>query len=301
MINMDFSILVLDDEEEIGKAIELILSDYKIHSFTKISAVRSYMEQNEVSLLIIDFDLNQEKTGIEVAQEMKSLYPLLQIILFTGNTEYVIIKNALNSGAISSFMNKPISNKELKNLVIENKKIWENNQLKLHEIIEKIKNNSVSDDDFKQFGNELPILNLLIKESIRIKESNVAQIIGINISRLGDIIMQEFLKNDMIIYNDMLFLGFITTVNKFGGQMFDSGDTLNVVRLNVIDLINLQIKETNFTIFMIRYTTEYDEDILSLFNNIHNMLIENDFNTSCQKEKVIEFLNNFNNEIRVLK
>ncbi len=298
---MDFSIIVLDDEIMIGKTVGRVLSENKIYVTTKIDDMRTYMENNEVSLLIIDYELHQELTGIEVASEMKHLYPLLQIILFTGNTDYTIIKDALNSGAISSFMNKPISSKELKKLVDENKKIWESNQEQLQNTLDKIKSGMISDLDFSQFGNQLPILNLLVKESIKIKDSHSSQLIGASISKDGVKIFQEFTKNEMVIHDDMLFMGFIATVNKMAQRMFlNSKKTINVVNLKSIDLINQQIDNTSYTVFMTKYNNNkaFNEMISNLVNDLHNKLISSSFEVSEQiHSEIMMFLEKFNNSL----
>ncbi|MCY3411946.1 MAG: response regulator [Candidatus Heimdallarchaeota archaeon] len=280
---MRTSIFVLDDEIEIGHAVRRILSEYNVQISDSVEFARQYLENNQVAILIIDFELNQGITGIEMATELKERYPLMQIILFTGNTQYQIIKKALNSGAISSFMNKPISKDELISLVEQNIKNWEDLNHKLQKAIDAIKQGSVSNINLREFGNQTPLLNILLQESVKVKNKDYPQIIGISLidTKNDAIIMQEFLQKEMVIHDNFLFLGFIETVYKMGNQLFNKSETsLDMINLNQFTLANMVINNKAYTLFVANYKEHkesLESDLQSLIYTMDDNLKEYSF------------------------
>lgn len=261
---MDFGVLVIDDEIEIARALKLILSSqYTTYIADNIDKMYEILSSKEIGLVILDYDLHAKITGIELAKNVKEIYPLVQIILFTGHSEYDIIRMALNSGAINSFMNKPISKDELIELVVKNYKIWEVNYMQFNRVIENIKMGETTNLDISRFGNSLPILNLLMKESMGVKKTESPQIAGINITLNDKLMYQEFIRDDLIVHNNLLFHGFIETIHKLGMQIFQQKEE-DFKRLKLYDL-DLFIKKSGdliFSIFLINLG-EFNEVIQS--------------------------------------
>ena len=108
-------ILIIDDEIEICKQVSLILS--KNGFDTKY--VTSYKELNSIINEGFDFDLvlvdlwikNSSKQGIDIIQELKSLFSNLLIISFSGHAN---IDNAIESvkAGANDFIGKPFQSKK---------------------------------------------------------------------------------------------------------------------------------------------------------------------------------------------
>ena len=113
-------ILIIDDEIEICKQVSLILS--KNGFDTKY--VTSYKELNSIINEKFDFDLvlvdlwikNSNKQGIDIIQELKSLYSNLLIISFSGHAN---IDNAIESvkAGANDFIEKPFESKKLIHII----------------------------------------------------------------------------------------------------------------------------------------------------------------------------------------
>ena len=116
-------ILIIDDEIEICKQVSLILS--KNGFDTKY--VTSYKELNSIISEGFDFDLvlvdlwikNSSKQGIDIIQELKSLFSNLLIISFSGHAN---IDNAIESvkAGANDFIEKPFESKKLIHIIEKN-------------------------------------------------------------------------------------------------------------------------------------------------------------------------------------
>ena len=116
-------ILIIDDEIEICKQVSLILS--KNGFDTKYAT--SYKDLNTIIDDVFDFDLvlvdlwikNSTKQGIDIIQELKSLYSNLIIISFSGHAN---IDNAIESvkAGANDFIEKPFESKKLIHIIEKN-------------------------------------------------------------------------------------------------------------------------------------------------------------------------------------
>ena len=116
-------ILIIDDEIEICKQVSLILS--KNGFDTKYAT--SYKDLNTIINDVFDFDLvlvdlwikNSTKQGIDIIQELKSLYTNLIIISFSGHAN---IDNAIESvkAGANDFIEKPFESKKLIHIIEKN-------------------------------------------------------------------------------------------------------------------------------------------------------------------------------------
>jgi DNA-binding response OmpR family regulator len=112
------AIMVVDDEPQIGKILTLFLGkhNYKAIPFTSGKEAITYLKNNTIDLLLTDLQIpdktavspanrdktavspanrdktavssaNREITGIELAQQAKTLYPALPIIVMSGSAD----------------------------------------------------------------------------------------------------------------------------------------------------------------------------------------------------------------------
>jgi DNA-binding response OmpR family regulator len=113
-------ILVIDDEPDMCWALEHILD----HKSSKMVTVGSGQEglaalsREQFDIAFIDAKL-PDREGLELAREMRTRFPFLRIILFSGYfyKDEPDVKTALHKGIISDFVSKPFHNKEVLNKV----------------------------------------------------------------------------------------------------------------------------------------------------------------------------------------
>ena len=111
LIGGNETILVVDDEAPIVKAVSSILREfgYTAHTFTSpTDALMAFMEDpNKYDLILSDMTM-PELTGADLATQILQKKPDMPIIIATGNTEIINKKNAKKLG-ISAYCAKPVS------------------------------------------------------------------------------------------------------------------------------------------------------------------------------------------------
>lgn len=132
-------ILIIDDDPVACKLIEhIVMSD------TYVSSVAENVEQalellnlepENYFLIITDYYM-PGKTGIDLLKIVKKLYPVIEIIIITGEGSENVAVQALRLGAMD-YIQKPISKDELLVLVHKAKELYKlrtQNQAYFHEI-----------------------------------------------------------------------------------------------------------------------------------------------------------------------
>ncbi|MCF8038926.1 MAG: response regulator [Desulfohalobiaceae bacterium] len=113
-------ILIIDDEPDMCWALEHILD----HKSSKMVTVGSGQEglaalgREHFEVAFIDAKLS-DMEGLELARKMRTRFPSLRIILFSGYfyKDEPDVKAALRKGIISDFVSKPFQNEEVLNKV----------------------------------------------------------------------------------------------------------------------------------------------------------------------------------------
>lgn len=112
-------LLVVDDEEEIGRLLHLLLQNlgYEVEVCTQSAEAlaRFAKEPQSFDLLITDMTM-PNMTGFELASRVLALRPGMPIVLCTGFSEIVTREKALALG-IREFLMKPVTLKELAHVV----------------------------------------------------------------------------------------------------------------------------------------------------------------------------------------
>lgn len=103
------NILAADDEkyalESLVEAIEKANVEGTLVSFSNPKDVLEYAKNNKVDVAFLDIELGS-MTGIEVAKQLKILYPKINIIFVTGYNQYM--RDAIQLRA-SGYVEKPVS------------------------------------------------------------------------------------------------------------------------------------------------------------------------------------------------
>ena len=107
-----YNILVVDDDKEIVKAIEIYLGkeNYKIYKAYDGEEALKQIDENEIQLIILDI-MMPKKDGIETLEEIRKSKNI-PIIMLSAKSEDIDKINGLNTGA-DDYITKPFNPVEL--------------------------------------------------------------------------------------------------------------------------------------------------------------------------------------------
>lgn len=163
-----FSILFVDDEENVLKALRRIFLEENYEIFTAGSAndAIQIMEKEKVHLVISDHRM-PGITGSQLLKEIKQKWPDTIRIMLTGYSDVQSIMGAVNEGAVYKFITKPWNDEDLRltvSLALQQYVLIQENK-KLKDIAKKqqikIKNYSILFDE-----NRGILGNILVKAGV---------------------------------------------------------------------------------------------------------------------------------------
>lgn len=107
-VSTALSVLIVDDEPGIRKALEGALSDegFETYSVETSAAALSFLASKQVSLVLLDIWL-PGMDGLEALTRIKALYPNLPVIMISGHATIATAVKATQLGA-SDFIEKPL-------------------------------------------------------------------------------------------------------------------------------------------------------------------------------------------------
>lgn len=113
------NILIIEDEGDISLILNLMLKkeDVEIEHVTTLANAATFLKEQSPDIVIIDNQL-PDGLGLEYIKEIKSSYPLIKIIMITGNTDTTDKATALQNGA-DIFLAKPFTKEQIQ-AAIEN-------------------------------------------------------------------------------------------------------------------------------------------------------------------------------------
>ena len=187
MMDYKYTILCVDDEENILNAIKRVLrgDNYRIITTTSSINGLKLLEENEVHLVISDQRM-PEMSGTEFLATVKDRFPDVVRIILSGYTDVDAITEAINKGRIYKLLLKPWNDQTLKleikqaldyyelqraNKSLHQKILEQNNELK--NVNEKLK------EMVKIRTEELEIQNQVLELSRAILEHIPIPIIGV--------------------------------------------------------------------------------------------------------------------------
>ena len=266
-------ILIIDDEIEICKQVSLILS--KNGFDTKYAT--SYKDLNTIINDVFDFDLvlvdlwikNSTKQGIDIIQELKSLYTNLIIISFSGHAN---IDNAIESvkAGANDFIEKPFESKKLIHII-------EKNLLELKQRI--TINNYRSQISFHSKINLIGLKNFTTPIEKKLEKIELYKSVLIHgPSGIG----KSFLANKIHM--------------KLSSNNTDTFINMNENLMNENDLLKFNSLHNYFTIYINDFEKFNNLEILNYFNLIKNKNINaviifdtKKFNIDDPLSKIIDF------------
>lgn len=314
-------ILIIDDEIEICKQVSLILS--KNGFDTKY--VTSYKELNSIINDGFDFDLvlvdlwikNSSKQGIDIIQELKSLFSNLLIISFSGHAN---IDNAIESvkAGANDFIEKPFESKKLihiieKNLLELKQRITINNyrsQISFHSKINLIGLENFSSLIEKKIDKIKPNSSILIHGPSGIGKNFLANKIHMKLSSNNTdtfINMNENLmnENDLLKFNSLhnFFTIYLNDFEKFNKMEILNYHNLiknkNINAIIIFDTKNLNKDEPLLNIIDYKIELEPLEkrknEIFGIFKHYVNIFFKKKFDSiPIIDDQILDILNSHN-------
>jgi len=169
-------ILIIDDEKNIRRSMELILSG---EGYTVISAENgktglSLLHTNLPAAIFLDV-LLPDKNGLEILHEIKTIYPEVAVIMISGHANLSMAVEATKAGAYD-FLEKPLQKEKILltlNHLFENQKLKDRYQHLKQEVAE----------EYKILGNSPVITNL--KEQLQKVASTDSKVLILGESGTG--------------------------------------------------------------------------------------------------------------------
>ena len=117
---MERTLLLVDDEEEVGAALERLLrrDGYRILRATSGQEGLAILAQNEVGVIISDQRM-PGMTGVEFLTQVKELHPQTIRIILSGYADLDSVTAAINQGSIYKFFVKPWDSNTLRADLVE--------------------------------------------------------------------------------------------------------------------------------------------------------------------------------------
>lgn len=108
---MTRTVLLVDDEVEIGSALERLLrrDAYQILRATSSKEGMALLAEHDIGVIIADQRM-PEMSGVEFLTQVKELYPHTMRIMLSGYADLGPVMEAINRGAIYRFFTKPWDN-----------------------------------------------------------------------------------------------------------------------------------------------------------------------------------------------
>jgi DNA-binding NtrC family response regulator len=110
-----YSILLVDDEENILKALRRVLGrrkDWEIETYTRAEEALRRMRIKNFELVLSDYRM-PGMDGVQFLSQVKQLQPETMRLIISGHTDLDALLGAINEASIYQFISKPWNDYEL--------------------------------------------------------------------------------------------------------------------------------------------------------------------------------------------
>ncbi len=233
------TILVIEDEQVVASSYNRALSSsYEVIQASNSSAALRILSENEISLIILDLNLNEDIDGIQLARIIKQKYPQVYILTISGVQDLNILKQAINNGDINYFLQKPVEFDVLLKSVKDGFNVIAKRD-KLSRLI--------SDTNYYEETNNL-VSTIINRDYLEGVSDTEQEIIGIIVSRYTlpfySKINSSYLNPKI---NDIMLTGLINAIIMMEKAVFYGQITLNQMNMHGVSIICEDI--TEFQIF----------------------------------------------------
>ncbi len=114
------SVLVVDDESLVREMVTTILQrdGYEVSQARSAAEGLSLAASEDFDLAIVDYEMPQTD-GLSLMSDLRELQPYCQMILFSGNLNLPVVMDAVNRGAVSRVLAKPVKPAQLLGMVAQ--------------------------------------------------------------------------------------------------------------------------------------------------------------------------------------
>jgi response regulator RpfG family c-di-GMP phosphodiesterase len=116
MTESDISILLVDDEPNVLKALSRLFKDYHLSTACSSEEALSMAEQRQFDLVITDYKM-PGINGVDFLILFKRIQPDAVRIVLSGLADLEGVQHAINEAEVFRFINKPWSNLEITTVV----------------------------------------------------------------------------------------------------------------------------------------------------------------------------------------
>lgn len=116
MDNEEYTVVIVDDEEMVTTSISTLFmleTDYEVLTFNSPGEALEEFEDTEVDLIISDYLMPGEMTGVDFLIEVKKLQPIATRILLTAYADKNNAIRAINELGLYQYVEKPWDNDDL--------------------------------------------------------------------------------------------------------------------------------------------------------------------------------------------
>ncbi|WP_448556078.1 response regulator [Thalassotalea montiporae] len=107
------SILIVDDEQEIVKALtRLLVKRYQVHGFTDPQQALAFFESSPTHIVLSDMKM-PEVNGVDLMASIYKLSPKTRRVILTGYADAEMAQAAINQGHVQAYLDKPWDNEVL--------------------------------------------------------------------------------------------------------------------------------------------------------------------------------------------
>lgn len=136
-----YNILLVDDEQNILKALRRLFREEHVNIFTAASAQEALeiFKQNSIQLIISD-NLMPGMTGVELINKVREISPDTIRIILSGHSDIEAVLNAVNQGEAYRFILKPWNDIDLRltiNIALAQYKLIADNKILKKDLLEK--------------------------------------------------------------------------------------------------------------------------------------------------------------------
>jgi YesN/AraC family two-component response regulator len=114
-LSVGHSILVVDDEEDVRRALVRVLrrEGYEIVAASSGPEALALLQRSSIDIIVTD-QMMPEMTGLEFLVEAKRVQPSAIRIILTGYADFEVVKAAINDAEIYRFLTKPWDDDDLR-------------------------------------------------------------------------------------------------------------------------------------------------------------------------------------------
>lgn len=223
-----YKILIVDDDEDVLDAMELILKNtnqFKSHITTvqDSKAAMAEIEKQEYDLILSDYKM-PGINGIDLLAWVKNKHPRTARVLITGYPSIEVVKNAINKAKVHYYIEKPWDNEELRLNIFETLKREPDIEVLKMPVLESVKP-SIKRSPEKQPSEENIFDNLDPPPKVEPEEA-LGEIIGVDNAKEALKLLNSFEKKisthgSKILPKQTLMLEFnsVSEFNKFSFEI----------------------------------------------------------------------------------